>query len=248
MTSSPAELDLRPLIARIEREAARMAQLTEIRPLDAWVPGCPKWDVEHLVRHQGRVHRWAAKTVRERLQNWLVEEFIGPEEPAALATWFREGAVQLAEALRTTPQSEAIYTFAPGPPGVAFWALRQANETSMHRWDAESAYGEAEPFEPAVAVELLTEWLHIAGSVVHNQAGTGGTIRFRATDADLDMTATLAERVCSARSDPAATADLTLQGKASELYLVSMNRISTCGLQVGGNTRLLDDWRARVQF
>ena len=70
----------------------------------------------------------------------------------------------------------------------------------MHRWDTESAYGEQVAFEPAVATELLTEWLRIAGDVVHTAAGTGGTIRFAATDADLDLTAALGERVSSAPS------------------------------------------------
>ncbi len=246
--SAAADLDLRSLIARLQREAERMAQLAETHALTAHVPGCPAWDVEALLRHQGHVHRWASKTVRERLQHWLQEDFVGPEEPAALVAWFREGAAQLIEVLRATPQADTIYTFAPGPPGVAFWALRQANETSMHRWDAESAYGEQVAFEPAVAAELLTEWLRIAADVVHNQAGTVGTIRFAATDTDLDLTAALGDRVSSAPSSPAATADLTLHGTTSALYLVSMNRIDTRGLRVEGNAALLDDWRARVRF
>lgn len=225
-----------------------MAQLAETHALDVRVPGCPNWDVEALLRHQGHVHRWACKTVREHLQSWLHEKFVGPDEPAAMVAWFREGAAQLIEALRTTPQSEAVYTFAPGPPGVAWWALRQANETSMHRWDTESAYGEQVAFEPAVATELLTEWLRIAGDVVHNSAGPEGSIRFAATDADLDLTAALGERLSSAPTTSAAAADLTLRGTASDLYLLSMNRIDTHGLRVEGNTALLDDWRARVQF
>jgi hypothetical protein len=65
-------------------------------------------------------------------------------------------------------------------PGVAALAA--------HRWDTESAYGEQVAFEAAVAARLLAEWLRIAGDVVHNPAGTGGTIRFTATDADLDLT------------------------------------------------------------
>ncbi len=247
MSASAADLDLGPPIARLEREAERMAQLAETHALTARVPGCPDWDVEALLRHQGDVHRWASKTVRERLQHWLQEDFVGPEEPAAMAAWFREGAAQLIEALRTTPQSESIFTFAPGPPGVAFWALRQANETSMHRWDTESAYGEQVAFEPSVAEDLLTEWLRIAGEVVHNQGGIGGTIRFAATDVALDLTATLGERVSSAPSG-SARADLTLRGTASDLYLVSMNRIDTSRLSIEGNAALLDHWRARVQF
>ena len=131
---------------------------------------------------------------------------------------------------------------------MAFWALRQANETSMHRWDTESAYGEQVAFEPAVAAELLTEWLRIAGDVVHKAAGAGGTIRFAATDADVDLTAALGDRVSSAPSSSASTADLTLHGTASDLYLVSMNRIDTRGLRIEGDTALLDDWRARAQF
>jgi uncharacterized protein (TIGR03083 family) len=246
--TTTADLDLRSLIARIQREAERMAQLAETHALDARVPGCPDWDVDALVRHQGRVHRWAGKTVRERLQSWLQEDFVGPDEPAAMVAWFREGAADLVEALRTTPQSQAIYTFAPGPPGVAFWALRQANETSMHRWDTESAYGEQVAFAPAVAGELLTEWLRIAGDVVHNATGTAATIRFAATDADLDLTAALGDHVGSAPSSSAAAADLTLHGTASDLYLVSMNRIGTRGLRVEGEVALLDDWRARVHF
>ena len=246
--TSPDDLDLRPQIARIGREAERMAQLAQTHALDARVPGCPDWDVEALVRHQGRVHRWAAKTVRERLQSWLQEDVVGPAEAAALVDWFREGAAQLTDVLRTTPQSEAIYTFAPGPPGVAFWALRQANETSMHRWDAESAYGEQAAFEPEVATALLTEWLRIAGAVVHHQAGTSATIRFAATNTDLDLTAVLGERVRSAHSSAEAPADLTLRGTASDLYLVSMNRIDAGGLSTEGDTRLVQEWRLRVRF
>ncbi len=225
-----------------------MAQLAETHPLEARVPGCPDWNVEALVRHQGRVHRWAAKTVREQLQTWLQERFPAPEEQGAMVAWFREGAAQLVEALRTTPQAATIYTFAPGPAGVAFWALRQANETSMHRWDTESAYGEQAAFEPPVAADLLTEWLRIAGAVVHRAAGTRGTIRFAATDADLDLTAALGDRLSSAASTSPPTADLTLRGTASDLYLVSMNRIGAAGLRVEGDTALLDDWRARAQF
>lgn len=31
--------------------------------LDAMVPGCPEWTVRELVRHTGRVHRWATAYV-----------------------------------------------------------------------------------------------------------------------------------------------------------------------------------------
>ena len=247
-TSAPAELDLRPYIARIEREAERMARVAETHPLGARVPGCPDWDVDALIRHQGDVHRWAGKTVRERRQERLQEDFLGPDDPVEMVAWFREGAAQLVEVLRATPQSEAIFTFAPGPPGVAFWAVRQANETSTHRWDVESAYGEQVAFEPAVAAELLTEWLRVAGRRALKQEGAPATVRFVAGDADLDLTATLGERLGSAPSDPAATADLTLRGTASDLYLVSMNRLDPRGLLIEGNAALLDDWRTRVQF
>jgi len=239
-------MDVGDHLTRIGNEAELLARAAAAGPLDARVPGCPAWDVEALVLHTGNVHRWAGRIVRGRLQERPSREPQRPAEGVDLLAWFREGATELVAALGSVSPGESFWQWAPAPTTQMFWARRQANETSMHRWDAQSAHGEADGFATDVAVDALDEWLMIIERNARIPTGGGRTLHLHATDGDGEWVVSLGDAVSVERGH--ARADCAVRASASDLYLLAMNRRGAEGLEVFGDTGVLDAWRENVSF
>ncbi len=155
-------------IDALERDGALLADAAEAAGLQAGIPGCPGWQVRDLVRHQAYVHAWAARHVRERLpellDDGLTESDIlgrGPADPDLIAA-YRDGHAALVATLRDADPDLECATFMPAPSPLAFWARRQAHETAIHRYDAQSALSGGPPapaaaFGPAFAADGVDE-------------------------------------------------------------------------------------------
>jgi uncharacterized protein (TIGR03083 family) len=233
-------------IARVRSEGEALARAAEIGPFDAPVPGCPDWTVEVLVRHMGDVHRWATTIVRERPPARLSRDFEGPAERDALLAWYRQGCRELAEVLETASPDETFWFWGPAPNALAFWARRQANETAVHRCDAEAARGSITPLTTADALDALDEWLGLAPRRATAPEGRGRILRLVPTDADVTWSVILGEQV-EVTSDRG-RGHCELRGTASDIYLWSMNRRDTQGMTVTGDDRLLGVWAENLQF
>ncbi|MYS52188.1 maleylpyruvate isomerase family mycothiol-dependent enzyme, partial [Streptomyces sp. SID6013] len=170
----------------LDREGALLAAAAEAAGTDAEVPTCPGWRVRDLLRHTGMVHRWATELV--------AEGHTGPrraDDPPALdggplLSWFREGHERLVGTLAGAEPGVRCWHFLPAPSPLAFWARRQAHETTVHRIDAESARG-GEPTAVGAdfAVDGIDELLCAFHARPKSAVRTEGprTLRVRATDA-----------------------------------------------------------------
>jgi uncharacterized protein (TIGR03083 family) len=130
--------------------------------LDQPVDGCPEWDVAELVHHIGGLHRFvteALETGDKPAGGWGR----GPDDRAALADWFAQGAAGLEAALRARPDEEATYTFFNNAPKtVGTWLRRQCHELAVHRYDAELAVtGTAEAIDPSIAKDGINEYFSL---------------------------------------------------------------------------------------
>ena len=155
-------------IDALEHDGALLADAAEAAGLQARIPGCPGWQVRDLVRHQAYVHAWAARHVRERSPELLDEELTesdilgrGPADPDLIAA-YRDGHAALVATLRDADPDLECVTFMPAPSPLAFWARRQAHETAIHRYDAQSALSGGPPapaaaFGPAFAADGVDE-------------------------------------------------------------------------------------------
>jgi uncharacterized protein (TIGR03083 family) len=106
--------------------------------LDAPVPSCPGWTVADLVRHVGEVY--LHKTLAMQLGDFPGERD-WPDEIEALPPLEllnRTYAGLTRELTTRDPESPAPTWYRPEPT-VAFWARRMAQETVIHRIDAELA-------------------------------------------------------------------------------------------------------------
>ncbi len=239
-------MDIDDQVARIRAEGEALARAAESGALDAPVPGCPGWDVETLVRHIGDVHRWAATIVREQLPVRLQRDFEGPAGRDALLEWYRDGCGALIKTLQTASPDDTFWFWGPAPNALAFWARRQANETAVHRCDAESAYGPITPLTAVDAVDAIDEWFGLAVRRTRAPDGGGRILRLVATDAGNTWNLIIGERV-EVTSDRG-RGHCELRGTASDLYLWSMNRRDTEGMAVFGDDTLLQVWADNVRF
>ncbi|MDX6328820.1 MAG: hypothetical protein QOI83_1203, partial [Streptomycetaceae bacterium] len=169
----------------LRREGLLLADAAGQAKLTAKVPPCPGWQVRDLVRHQGVVHRWAARFVTEGRTDAARMEEDGPED-GVLLSWFREGHAHLVAGLAAAPPDLDCWYFLPAPSPLAFWARRQAHETTVHRVDAEAALGkDLTPIGTAFATdgvdELLTGFHVGAKSRVRSERPR--SLRVRAVDA-----------------------------------------------------------------
>lgn len=207
------------------------------------VPSCPGWDVDKLVGHLGRVHRWVTAMVRTKSPERL--DF--PTRPERVdAPWFEEGVTELTAALEEAGPDVAMWTFPGGGGTTRFWFRRQAEETAVHRWDAELAVGSPSPIDTEVAMAGVDELLDVF--LAERKAELGGTVRFDATDSphgswlvasDSDGGRGLLVGHGHERGD------VTLRASASDLLLWLWGRpVAEAGLVVEGDEALLDQWRA----
>ncbi len=198
-----------PKLLRADTE--RLLAVGEGR-LDRPVPTCPRWSVERLLGHVGRVHRNAAAWLRTGRRTEI------PPAPAGAAVlpWVRDGLEELTEAVqsadrqgvrgaraaqgglrrdapaggvRADPHADE-QTFA-GPQPASFWVRRMAVETALHRIDAELATGEGTtPVDTALAVEgidelfgVLLPFRALAGTgSAGSPSWSGKTMHLHATD------------------------------------------------------------------
>lgn len=230
----------------VRDEATALVAAAERAGLDARVPSCPDWDVAALLAHIGRVHRWAAGNIaaRELTSPAATEQ---PPAGAALFDYARAGAAALSAEL-DRPADEPAWTFAP-PPTVAFWQRRQAQETAMHRVDAELAGGAASPIDADLAADGIDEWLQLLSYRPGKPppTGTGETLHLHCTDRPGEWL--LRRTPEDLQIEPThAKGDVAVRGSASDLLLVLLHRASPEGVEVLGARPVLDTFLAETAF
>ena len=212
--------------------------------LDRPVPGCPGWTAADLLAHTGRVHRWAAGVVRDRVTSRPSRP---PAPPAAgLGDWYREGLDQLLTALDDDPTAE-VWTWA-GPGHVSFWQRRMAQETAVHRWDAESTAGEPAPIDPAIAADGIDEMLDVFARVDARggRLTDTGTVHVHTTDAEGEWWLRVVDGDLDLRREHA-KGDVALRGPASDVLLVLWGRRPLSTIDAVGDTSVWERWQAQLE-
>ncbi|WP_448321581.1 maleylpyruvate isomerase family mycothiol-dependent enzyme, partial [Streptomyces sp. CO7] len=233
------DMDIAPDIAEhvdvLRREGESLAAAAKEAGSDAPVPTCPGWRVRDLVRHTGAVHRWATGFVALGLTSPRAIEEPPALDGSALLAWFAEGHAELTRTLASADPATDCWHFLRAPSPVAFWARRQAHETTVHRMDAEAALG----VEPA----LVTSWFAVDGidELLRGFHGRRSSrvrspgprlLRVRATDvADAVWTVRISQEppVTVRGTDgpdgaTSTTPDCELLGPAAQLYAALWNR------------------------
>ncbi|MEG3628280.1 maleylpyruvate isomerase family mycothiol-dependent enzyme [Streptomyces poriticola] len=229
----------------LEREGTLLAAAAEAAGTEAKVPTCPGWQMRDLLRHTGMVHRWAAAFVAEGHTAYRPDGGLPDLDGADLLGWFREGHRGLVGTLSAAAPDVECWHFLPAPSPLAFWARRQAHETTVHRIDAESATGAGlTGIDDAFAVDGIEELLLGLHTRTKSRVRSEEprVLRVRATDvAGAVWTVRLSEQPPATERSAAGDADCEVAGPAAQLYPALWNRLEFP--EVTGDAAVAALWR-----
>jgi uncharacterized protein (TIGR03083 family) len=218
----------------LERDGFALARAAEDN-LDAEVAACPGWRVADLVWHMGEVH-WFWGTVAERRLQDAGDAPPEPERPGddALVEWFRAGLGRLLGTLSTADPATKVWTWAPRKD-VGFIHRRMAQETAVHRWDAEAAAGRPTPIDGELAADGIDEFLaYFLPSAPDRLSSPGESIHLHATDAAGEWVVTVRDGAVQVAKEHA-KGDAAVRGQASDLLLLLWRRVDARQVEVLGD-------------
>ncbi len=150
--------------AIVDREGAALADAAVV-DLGAPVPAAPGWDTTELLRHVGVILARTSVILRTgTLERPTRDNGLLPEAPAdGLVDWYRTSLTEVVADLEAIDDVDRpVFAFSPAHRRAGFWPRRMAQETTVHRVDAEQAVGRpVGPIEPAFAVDGIDELLSI---------------------------------------------------------------------------------------
>ena len=233
----------------IRSDADAMARAARGGELDAPVPACPGWDLHELIAHTGGVHRWVTAMVSEGSQEPISRRDMAPApDGPAVAEWFEEGAAQLIRALSEAGTEKSVWNWADGRS--AFWFRRQAQETTVHRWDAQSVSRTTQPIPVDLALdgldELVTLWVPDPDFSPQGP-WLSGSLHIHATDGDGNGEWTLTPSHDVVKVEAAhGKADAAVRGTASDLLLFLWNRDAP--VETFGDPGVVTSWQENLRI
>lgn len=233
-------------LAHLAVEARRLADLVAGGPLDAAVAACPGWDVRRLAVHVGVVHRWATFAVvnGRAAGEGDVEAPAEGIDGAELAAWLRAGADVLVDALATSdPHADTWHPFA-APHEMWVWARRQAQETAMHRWDAETATSGSAALDAELAGDGIDEYFEVGvPRIVHREhvAVPTPSLHVHCTDVAGEWIVWNDDGEYRMEREHR-KGDAALRGTAEALLLVLMKRADRSAVELVGDEAAADAW------
>lgn len=159
MRAMSADIDFQ---AVIDQEGRAFIEAMAAAP-DAPVPWCDDWTAEDMGRHLGMVWSFATANVGAGTVDEMTPP--GPEaqttDDTDLAQWLHGRLDAVLAALAAKTDDDAAWSFAADNRTVGFWRRRMAQETAVHRWDAQAAGGLVTPIDSELATDGIEEYFAV---------------------------------------------------------------------------------------
>jgi uncharacterized protein (TIGR03083 family) len=229
-------------LAAILRETDALIEAAEGN-LSARVPTAPDWTVADLAYHVGDVHWSWRRLVEERRQTGHTGELVPRPPDEELLTWLRSEAGLLVDTLSIDPAT-SVWTWAPQKE-VAFVQRRMAQETIVHRADADAARGTIRPGDPALAADGIDEFLSwfLPGDP-DELAEPGESIHLHATDTGEEWLVIVRDAAVIVTREHA-KADAAARAPVSDLLFLLWRRVPATAVDVAGDRAALERFLSR---
>jgi len=246
-------MDVAQHITVIGQEGKLLVAAAGQAGLDVDIDACPGWTMRDLVRHLSEIHLWAAAHVALRVTKMWVDDLaeltaswpdLGVFWPAdaELPEHYLRTNENLVRELEQAPVDLDAMTFLAAPSPLAMWARRQAHEVAIHRFDAQRAAGTSTVFDAEFAADGIDELLTaFAPRATTLPVSDTKVMLVHATDTDDRWSVTLSpDGMATVRDD--GPADVTVRGRASDVYVVMWNRGDDTVVDVAGDRDVLQTW------
>lgn len=235
--------------AAVRRDGRALADAAEAAGPARPVVACPGWDVAELVWHLTAVHNFWGTIVADRLLDpEKVPPLPRPDGFGALLDRFRRGVEWAAGVFAAADPATPVWTWAR-QQDTAFVIRHQAQETAVHRWDAERAAGRSFAIEPALAVDAIDEFFeHSAAGRREGARPVGGSVHLHATDAPGEWTVGESADGVPAVEPGHRRAEAAVRATASDLLLLLYRRIEPGAVETHGDPGVLERFLARTDL
>ena len=216
--------------------------------LDAAVPPCPGWRVRDVVTHTAEVyeHKLACMELLAKPEPWPPQ---WPDrEPLE---WFADAHGRLLAKLGSTDPATPSYTWWPENQTVGFWVRRMAQETAVHRVDAQSAFDAVTPIDAELAVDGVDEvlTLMLAGDWSDEPVErVGDGERIEVKPGGQRWLVTLREQSIEVGSPDGAAVNGTVRGAPSDVLLWLWGRAGDPAVDLGGDLAAIRLLRERLAW
>ena len=171
------------------RDGQQLLDAAQRTGLDAPVVSCPGWNMGDLVWHMGEVWTFWGRIVEERLTD---DEQVRSGPPRGrprddvLVDWVAAAHNRVYSVLNTAPVDLAYWTWTGANQDLWWVRRRMAQETAVHRWDAERTVGDVYEIPIAVAADGIDEFLEWHAPRGRSTS-IGGTVHIHCTDTDREV-------------------------------------------------------------
>jgi uncharacterized protein (TIGR03083 family) len=139
----------------LQADSARLAEVGRMG-LAADVPSCPGWTVESVLRHTAQVYLHKVEIIRLGAPPKPWPPDLADRDAIDL---YDEARAKVVTALELAGPDVPTWTFSPEDHSTAFWFRRMAQETAVHRVDAELAHDVLTPIDRDLALDGIDEVL-----------------------------------------------------------------------------------------
>jgi uncharacterized protein (TIGR03083 family) len=237
-------------IAAVVENGLALADAAQAAGLDAPVDACPGWTVADLVWHTLEVHWFWGTVVAQRITDPAALAPLPRPADGDLVEQYREGVAILRAALDTATDDTVVWTWAERKD-VGFVRRRMAQETAVHRWDAERAAGRPWSIPVDLATDGIDEFLYLfLPDVADGAEPLDGTVHLHTTDAGghgewLVVIGDDGEPVVTREH---AKGSCALRGPAADLLLALWRRQPLSTVDVVGDVGVAERFIARTNL
>jgi uncharacterized protein (TIGR03083 family) len=228
-------------ITHIDTDGRALIEAVASAP-EAPVKACPGWTNRDLGKHMGGVYAFV--TAQLQAGNPATRSpSHAPDAPETgdITPWLRDRHQEVLSALRGISPEAPAWTWIPEKT-TAFFFRRMAQETAVHRWDAQQAAGTLTPIDP----ELATDGINEVMTVFMQHAPRGpidypaGSLHLHRTDGEGEWMLTAQDGVLTVTHEHA-KGDAAARGPAQDILLYLWGR-GRDGLECHGDDALIDAW------
>jgi hypothetical protein len=214
--------------------------------LDAQIPTLD-WDVAGLLHHISNVYAFATCVVSTRATERPERPGLPDGDPLEV---FAQALEELIAALKDCDAETPVWNWADSEPDLAaFWARRMAHESSVHRFDAQTAHGVVQPIDAELAGDGLDELVDVVVPRVYKRDAISGPSGTMALDSSDDGTWCLELQAGGVhRLDVLRDPVVTVRGTTSALLLATYSRVPWTSLDTEGDTDVLAAWSTAMSF
>jgi uncharacterized protein (TIGR03083 family) len=231
-------------------EYGRLRAVAAGTDLSATVPSCPEWTNDDLLRHVAVVYLHKVECLRrgELPQPWPPQV-----DGEATLPLLERGYTELAAEFARRSPGSPTYTWYAEDQTVGFWIRRMAQETVVHRVDAELGAGVAPTAIPADlaadgVAEFLDAFVGYASLAWHDTfaellaPADGRSLRVQTGDEAWMVRATPSQ-VDVHPTAPGREADASVSGDPAPVLLWLWNRVGDDAVDLGGDPGVVAYYR-----